>query len=105
MRSLQGPLHSRRPVQDGEGSPLIHGELARLAAPEWKFLCISGEKFLQTLWNDIPSEIEGLQYLTLSKDTIWNTARDQEIQSPLTQEENRRIQGGQSKEGVPKERF
>jgi hypothetical protein len=23
---------------------LIHGELARLAAPEWKFLCISGEK-------------------------------------------------------------
>jgi hypothetical protein len=51
---------------------LIHGELARLAAPEWKFLCISGEKCLWTIWNDIPSEIEGLQYLNLTQDTIWN---------------------------------
>jgi hypothetical protein len=30
-----------------------------LVAPTWKFLCISGEKCLQTLWNEIPSEIEG----------------------------------------------
>ncbi len=42
---------------------LIHGDLAWLVDPEWKFLCISGEKCLQTLWNDVPFEIEGLQYL------------------------------------------
>ena len=79
--------------------------MERLPAPEWKFLCISGEKCLQTLWNDIPSEIEGLQYLNLTQDTIWNTARDREMQCPLTQAENRRIQGDQSKEVVAKERF
>jgi hypothetical protein len=35
---------------------LIHGELARLAAPEWKFLCISGEKCLQTIWDEITAD-------------------------------------------------
>ena len=64
---------------------LIYGELARLAAPEWKFLCISGEKCLQTLWNDITTEIEGLDYLNLTQDTIWNNARDREIKRPLKQ--------------------
>ncbi len=49
-------------------------------------------------------EIEGLQYLNLTQGTIWNGARDREMQRPLTQAENRRIQGGQSKE-VAKERF
>jgi hypothetical protein len=42
--------------------------------------------------NDIPSEIEGIQYLTLSQETIWNAARDREIQCPLTQVENRRLE-------------
>jgi hypothetical protein len=68
-------------------------------------LCISGEKCLQTLWNDIPTEIEVLQYLNLTQDTIWNTARDREIRRPLTQAENKRIQGGQSRESVVKKRF
>ncbi len=45
------------------------------------------------------------QYLNLTQDTIWNTARDREMQCPPTQVENRRIQGGQSKEAVAKERF
>jgi len=54
---------------------------------------------------DIPSEIEGLQYLNLTQDTIWNTARDREVNRPLTQTEDRRIQEGQSKEVVAKERF
>ena len=84
---------------------LIHAELSRLAVPEWKFLCISGEKCLQTLWNDIPTEIEGIQYLNLTQDAIWNAARDRELQRPLTQAENRRIQEGQSKETIAKERF
>ena len=76
-----------------------------LAAPEWKFLCISGEKCLQTLWNDIPTEIEGLAYLNLTQDTIWNNARDREIKRPLTQAEERKIQEVQSRETVGEERF
>ena len=68
-------------------------------------MCISGEKCLQTLWNDIPTEIEGIQYLNLTQDAIWNAARDRELQRPLTQAENRRIQEGQTKEAVAKERF
>jgi hypothetical protein len=39
---------------------LIHGELDRLVVPPWKFLDMSGEKCLRTLWNEIPSEIEVL---------------------------------------------
>ena len=41
---------------------LIHGELARLTAPEWKFLCISGEKCLQTIWDEITSDFKDIQY-------------------------------------------
>ena len=37
---------------------LIHGELARLAAPGWKFLCVSGEKCLQTIWDEITLSLE-----------------------------------------------
>ncbi len=41
---------------------LIHGELARLTAPTWKFLCFSGEKYLQTLWNEIPGPVVSEPY-------------------------------------------
>jgi hypothetical protein len=47
---------------------LIHGELARLAAPEWKFLCVSGEKCLQTVWDEITSDFENMQYLNLTQE-------------------------------------
>jgi hypothetical protein len=82
-----------------------HGELARLSSPEWKFLCISGEKCLQTIWNEIPSEIEGLQYLNVTQDAIWNAARTREMDRSLTQGEARRVTEGQSKEAIAKERF
>jgi hypothetical protein len=84
---------------------LIHGELARLAAPTWKFLCFSGEKCLQTLRNEIPIRIKGLQYLNLTQDTIWNAERTREMDCPLTQAQARRVQEGQSKEEIAKERF
>jgi hypothetical protein len=84
---------------------LIHGELARLAAPEWKFLCISGEKFLQTIWNEITSDFEDIQYLNLTQETIWNAARAREMARPLTPVEDRRIKEGVSKEVIAKERF
>jgi hypothetical protein len=57
----------------------------------------------QTIWNDILSEIEGLQYLNLTQDTIWNTARARETDHPLTQVEVKRIQESQSKEVISKE--
>ena len=66
-------------------------------------MCISGEKFLQTIWNDIPSEIEDLQYLNITQDTIWNVARVREMDSPLTQAESRRFQESQSKEAIAKD--
>ena len=67
---------------------LIHGELARLASPARKFLCISGEKCLQTIWDELSLEIEDLQYLNITQDTIWNAARARELARPLTLEES-----------------
>ena len=60
-----------------------------------------------TIWNEIPSEIEGLQYLNLTQDAtaIWNDARTREMNRPLTQAEARRVQEGQSQEEIAKERF
>jgi hypothetical protein len=46
---------------------LIHRELAQLAAPQWKFLCVSGEKCLQTIWDDITSEFKDIPYLNLKQ--------------------------------------
>ena len=65
----------------------IHGELARLTSPEWKFMCTSGEKYLQTIWDELPLQIEDLQYLSITKDTIWNTTRNREMECTLTREE------------------
>jgi hypothetical protein len=46
-------------------------------AHDWLKLNTSGETCLQTIWNEIPLEIEGLQYLNITQDTIivWNVAR------------------------------
>jgi len=64
---------------------VIHGELVRLSSPEWKFLCISGEKCLQTIWNEIPLEIEGLQYLNLVSRKMWYGIQTiREMDHPLT---------------------
>ena len=84
---------------------LIHGELARLAAPGWKFLCVSGEKCLQTIWNDITADFKDVQYLNLTQDTIWNAARVREMARPLTSGEQRKIEEGIPREIVMKESF
>jgi ribonuclease HI len=74
-------------------------------APEWKFLCVSGEKCLQTIWDDITSEFKDIPYLNLTQDTIWNVARVREMTRPLTPVEDRRIKEGIPKETVVKESF
>jgi hypothetical protein len=84
---------------------LIQGDLARLAAPEWKFLCVSGEKCLQTIWDEITSDFEDIQYLNLTQETIWNAARAREMARPLTPAEHKRIKEGIPRETVMKESF
>ncbi len=37
---------------------LLHGELARLASAEWRFMCISGEENLDTIWKGLTEEFE-----------------------------------------------
>ena len=83
----------------------IHGELARLAAPGWKFLCVSGEKSLQTIWDDITSDFEDMHYLNLTQETVWNAARDREMARPLTPVERRKIEEGTPREAVLQESF
>ncbi len=84
---------------------LIHGELTRLAAPEWKFFCVSGEKCLQTVWDEITSDFKDIQYLYLTQAMIWNAVRVREMIHPLTPVEDRRIKEGIPRETVVKESF
>jgi hypothetical protein len=68
-------------------------------------LCVSGEKCLQTIWDEITSEFKDMQYLNLTQATIWNAARAREMARPLTPAEDRRIKEGIPKETVVKESF
>ena len=47
-------------------------------------MCITGEKSLQTIWDELSLEylefvILELQYLHITVDSIWNTVRDREM--------------------------
>ncbi len=66
---------------------------------------VSGEKCLQTIWDEITSEFKDIQYLNLTQETIWNVARAREIAHPLTSGEDRRIKEGIPKDTVVKESF
>jgi hypothetical protein len=68
-------------------------------------LCVSDEKCLQTIWDDITSDFEDVQYLNLTQETIWNAARAREMARPLTPVERRRIKEGIPRETVVKESF
>ena len=85
---------------------LIHAELARLASSEWRFMCITGEKNLATVWKELAEEFKtDLEYMNITKDAIWNAARDREIGRPFTQAERRLREAGQSVESIAEERF
>ncbi len=68
-------------------------------------MCVSGEKCLQTIWDEITSDFEDIQYLNLTQETIWNAARAREMTHPLTPVENKRIKEGIPRETVMKESF
>ena len=85
---------------------LIHGELARLASPEWRFKCITGEKNLETVWKELAEEFqEDLQWLNITKHSIWNAARDREMGRPLTPAERKLSESGQRTESIAQARF
>jgi hypothetical protein len=91
-------------LREGQGRELL-GEWIRLATPEWKFLCVSGEKCLQTVRDEITSDFEDMQYLNLTQETIWNAERAREMTRPITPVEDRRIKEGIPRETVMKESF
>jgi hypothetical protein len=51
------------------------------------------------------SKLRAYSISTLTQDAVWNAARTREMDRPLTQREAIRIQAGQSKEEIAKERF
>ncbi len=68
-------------------------------------MCVSSEKCLQTIWNDITSDFEDVQYLNLTQDMIWNAARTREMGRPLTPVEQKKIREGVPRETVMQESF
>ena len=69
-------------------------------------MCITGEKNLATVWKELAEEFKtDLEYMNITKDAIWNAARDREIGRPFTQVERRLREAGQSAESIAEERF
>ena len=81
-------------------------ELKRIVSPKWNFMCISGEKNLETFWKELVEEFEEeLKWINITTDSIWNTARDRKLELPLTQSELKLIETGLSRESVAQTRF
>ena len=69
-------------------------------------MCITGEKNLATIWQELTDELkEDLQWLNITKDSIWNAARDREMSRPLTQAEAKLLQEGHRRETIAQARF
>jgi hypothetical protein len=69
-------------------------------------MCISGEKNLETIWQELEEEFrEDIQCLNLTKNSIWNTERDREINRPLTQAESKLAREDLNKETIAQTRF
>ena len=64
-----------------------YGELARLVSTTWRFMFITGEKNLQTTWDELSAKFKDLQWLNITEDSIWNTTRDREMSRTLTRDE------------------
>ena len=53
------------------------------------------------IWKELAEEFEeDLQWLNITKDSIWNAARDREMGRPLTPAERKLIESGQSTESM-----
>jgi hypothetical protein len=78
---------------------LMHGELSRLAFSTWRFICINNEKSFRTVWTELAQEFPEV-FNHCAEQTLWNTARDSEMQHPLTRAEMIRRQQGISHEQI-----
>ena len=75
----------------------------RLVSADWRFMCITGEKNLETIWKELTEEFEeDLQWLNITKDSIWNAVRDRKMSRPLTQAELKLKEDDQSIETIAK---
>jgi transposase-like protein len=63
------------------------------------------QDFLSGNCIEITSDFEDIQYLNLTQETIWNTARTREMDHPITPTENKRMKKGIPRETVMKESF
>ena len=83
---------------------LIHGELSRLALSTWRFICIHNEKSFRTVWTELAQEFPEV-FNHCAEQTLWNAARDSEMQRPLTRAEMIRRQQGISHEHIAEDRL
>ena len=83
---------------------LIHGEHSRLASSDWRFSCINNEKNFRTVWTELSREFPEV-FNHCAEQTLWNTARDSEMQRPLTSVETIRKEQGISHEQIAEDRL
>jgi hypothetical protein len=83
---------------------LIHGELSRLTFSTWRFICINNEKSFRTVWTELAQDFPEV-FNHCAEQTLWNTARDSEMQRPLTRVEMIHSQQGISHEQITEDRL
>ncbi len=83
---------------------LIHGEFSRLASSVWRFNCINNQKNFRTVWAELAQEFPEV-FNHCAEQTLWNTARDSEMQRPLTSAETIRKKQGISHEQIAEDRL
>jgi hypothetical protein len=76
---------------------LIHGARSRLTFSTLRFICIHNEKSFRTVWTELAQEFPEV-FNHCAEQTIWNAARDSEMQRPLTRAETIHRQQGISHE-------
>ncbi len=74
---------------------IIHAELGRLTSSKWRFICISGEKNLRTIWTDLENEFPEVFNLC-SAQTLENAVMKQEMDRPMTEAEEKRYTAASS---------
>ena len=70
----------------------------------WDFICINNEKSFRTVWTELAQEFPEV-FNHCAEITLWNAARDSEMQRPLTRAETTRKQQGISHEQIAEDRL
>ena len=83
---------------------LIHAELSRLVSSDWRFICINNEKSFRTVWTELAQEFPEV-FNHCAEQTLWNAARDSEMQRSLTRAEMIRRQQGISHDQIAEDRL